>query len=706
MAAPEASAAAVPAPSGDRRDRLDLLLVSFLLLFLELAMIRWIPGNVRVVGYYSNLVLVSAFFGFGLGCILRRRRDVFPLLPPLLLVVLLLCRHLRAAGVANPGWSVEYIFGGGGRYGWLVAVVAIFVVNALPFVAIGQKTAACLDRFRPIPGYTVNVAGSLAGTLAFAAVSFLELAPGWWFGIAALTTLPLLGGGRVRRGAGALVLAAAVALVVADARGSIWSAYYKIDVEALGSFAPGGHRIVVNHDYHQLVLDLSRRTVGFRPALLDWQLTYDCPYLGRPSRPRAVLVLGAGAGNDVAAALRAGATRVDAVELDPTIYRLGRSLHPEHPYADPRVRAYVDDARNFLRTSRDSYDLIVLGWLDSHRLFSSLSNVRQDNFVYTVESMARLRDRLADDGSLWLSFYAGKGWVGDKIFAMLREAFGHDPEVYALREGAYGRDGLIFAIDRSAATIPAGLPADFVDRTSDFRARAGHALPPTDDWPYLYYRDHHLSTEYVLLTLLVMLSAGVMVAPVVAKRRFDAPEALHFLLLGAGFLLLEVRNITRLAIVFGSTWLTASLVISAVLIMILAANFAVSRGVTRGRERAAWALLLASIVVSLLWREDLVPIASPLLLGLLSTVVISLTFLFAGIVFAQSFSRVAVPSVALGFNVLGAVVGGMTEYASIVVGVDGLSWIALAIYLVAMLLDPGVRSRRTAPGRKPSVPGR
>jgi hypothetical protein len=49
-----------------------------------------------------------------------------------------------------------------------------------------------------------------------------------------------------------------------------------------------------------------------------------------------VLVVGAGAGNDVAAALRAGARSVQAVEIDPAIVALGRARHPTGP--TPRTR--------------------------------------------------------------------------------------------------------------------------------------------------------------------------------------------------------------------------------------------------------------------------------------------------------------------------------------------------------------------------------
>jgi hypothetical protein len=57
------------------------------------------------------------------------------------------------------------------------------------------------------------------------------------------------------------------------------------------------------------------------------------------------------------------------------------------------------------------------------------------------------------------------------------------------------------------------------------------------------------------------------------------------------------------------------------------------------------------------------------------------------VVFAGSFARVEVPSAALGFNVLGAVVGGMAEYASLLVGISGLSLIALVLYALAVATD-------------------
>ena len=82
------------------------------------------------------------------------------------------------------------------------------------------------------------------------------------------------------------------------------------------------------------------------PALDTPREAYDLPYAF--AQPRRVLVVGAGMGNDVAAALRHGAQQVDAVEIDPAILALGSELHPESPYRSPRVRLINEDARAFL----------------------------------------------------------------------------------------------------------------------------------------------------------------------------------------------------------------------------------------------------------------------------------------------------------------------------------------------------------------------
>src|SRR5207249_2402495 len=106
-------------------------------------------------------------------------------------------------------------------------------------------------------------------------------------------------------------------------------------------------RIMVNQASFQRVLNLSLESQDQNAALRRIAQYYDLPHQLKSDAKR-VLVVGAGTGNDVAAALRADAKDVTAVEIDPTILFLGERLHPERPYADSRVRIVNDDARTFL----------------------------------------------------------------------------------------------------------------------------------------------------------------------------------------------------------------------------------------------------------------------------------------------------------------------------------------------------------------------
>src|SRR6185503_5596605 len=73
-----------------------LFVSSFLVLFLEIALIRWMPAYVRLLGYFSNFILLATFLGGGLGCLLaNRRRSLITWFPLLQLIVILAVDRLR-----------------------------------------------------------------------------------------------------------------------------------------------------------------------------------------------------------------------------------------------------------------------------------------------------------------------------------------------------------------------------------------------------------------------------------------------------------------------------------------------------------------------------------------------------------------------------------------------------------------------------------
>ncbi len=155
---------------------------------------------------------------------------------------------------------------------------------------------------------------------------------------------------------------------------------------------------------------------------------YALPHLlnrdsGRPAF-KDVLIIGAGSGNDVSRALQWGANHVDAVEIDPAIYRLGREFHPDHPYQDSRVEIHLDDGRNFLRATKRKYDLVIYALVDSLVLHSGYSNIRLESYLFTRQTFDDVRNHLKPDGTFVIYNYFRQGWLVSRLQQGLEESFG------------------------------------------------------------------------------------------------------------------------------------------------------------------------------------------------------------------------------------------------------------------------------------------
>jgi len=214
--------------------------------------------------------------------------------------------------------------------------------------------------------------------------------------------------------------------------------------------------------------------------------------------------------------------------------------------------------------------------------------------------------------------------------------------------------------------------------------QAAAPLPSTDDWPYLFVERHQIPIPMLILAfMLAALSALFVTFHVRGELRIGGswPIDRHFFFLGAGFLLVEVHNVGRLARVFGTTWSVNAFVIAAVLGGILAANTLVQRWPTLVDARAAYLALIVCLLAC-----ARVPIEAMLtwpLAQVLITVLYTLPLFFAGIIFAHSFQRAAFPMRALGSNLLGSLLGGFLELASFVVGLAALLYIAALLYALS-----------------------
>ncbi|HXQ30041.1 MAG TPA: methyltransferase domain-containing protein, partial [Gemmatimonadales bacterium] len=692
----------------------QLALVSALGLFLELLMIRWISSEIRIFAYFKNDVLIACFLGFGLGGYLCRRQiNLLTLVVPLLalvLVVKLPWNPLRSLIDNLPVqlgaisevqvWGVPALpLDARTLTGLVVAVgviVPLFALITLTFVPIGQMIGWGLEHApKGIAGYSVNILGSLVGTLLYTLLCFWYQPPAVWLALAGVMLVALVW--RLPRlrwmAAGALATCAALAPLETDADAAVyWSPYQKLTLTP----AREGDRIVAytlktNGSWYQHVIDLSPRFVAahrqlFAHAPVDWH-PYNVPYR-LAAQPGSVLILGSGLGNDVAAALRNGAGRVVAVEIDPLILKLGRALHFEHPYDSPRVATVLDDARSYLQNSDAQFDLIVFSLLDSHTTSSHFSNIRIDNYVYTIEALRAAKRLLKPDGLFIIKFQIQVPWIAGRLYGLLTAVFGRPPlALHAeARYAATTRPiGEMFFVSGSPERLAQALAAPGVGGYVRARSHIDleEAPPTTDDWPYFYQREPGLPPTVIVISLVLLVVCGALFATTGvagAGRRIQW----HFFFLGGGFLLLEAQIVSKMALLFGTTWVVNAIVISGLLLLIVVANAVVER---YRHIPLAWAYtgvfgaMLAAYVIPL--ERFFFP--SVWVKAVVATSVLCLPVFFAGIIFIRSFARAGFSGEALGSNLVGALIGGLLESLSFWTGIRSLLVVAALLYAASSL---------------------
>jgi spermidine synthase len=682
----------------------SLALVSLLSLFLELLMIRWISSEIQIFAYFKNFVLIACFLGFGLGCYRSRRTtNLLLVLIPMIVLTLLVelpwqgLRQMMSLLPTFVGTSAGTLVWGtpsGVNFPLLAAatliIVPIFGLITFCFVPMGQLVGWYLQNSQNgILAYSVNVMASLAGIAIYTVLCFLSQPPVAWFLFAGALVLLLVWRVPRLRWTSAVAFIFCIAMVNLSPPNNdkvYWSPYQKLTLSAREE---GGHTIGyilrTNDSWYQQILDLSPQFVKSHPEFfqnepIEWN-GYNLPYQFY-RHPTSVLILGSGMGNDVAAALRNGATEVAAVEIDPLILQLGRKFHFEKPYSSPRVRQIRDDARSYIQNSNDRFDLIVFSLLDSHTTSSNFTNIRIDNYVYTTEALQATKRMLKPDGILIVKFQVSTPWIAGRLFALLTQVFGQTPFQLEADPSLYTTGGQFFIAGsdlRLARALADPALVKYVEQHHDMRMEP--ATMTTDDWPYFYQRYRGLplsvvviSTVLVLLCLALIRDTGT---PIRSLRW-------HFFFLGAGFLLLEAQIVSKMALLFGTTWLVNSIVISGLLLLILLANIVVSLK-PDVPVAAAYTGLFASLLAGLLVPLDKLFSVSPWVRILSATLVLCLPVFFAGIVFIKNFAREAFSGEALGTNLLGAMIGGMLESVSMWTGIRSLLVLAAALYLASWL---------------------
>jgi SAM-dependent methyltransferase len=651
-----------------RRDRLELVAASFLMLFVELVMIRWAGAWIIHLSYFTNFILLGSFLGIGIGFLRAGKGpDLFAWSPIAIALSLGLVMAFPAQIDRTGGDLLFFGVRPTGLPAWALLPI-VFCGTATTLATVAHGVAVRFARFPALEAYRLDIIGSILGIALFSVLAFAGLGPIAWGVVIAVVTWWLL-----RRPA-LLQLAALAALLFILAlgtfqEGTIWSPYYRI-------FVTQGDGVV----------SIDANGVPHQSAAATEGTTYEIPYQRFTGDPGDVLVVGAGNGNDVAVALREGASRVDAVEIDPELLAIGERLHPERPYDDPRVRQYVGDGRAFLEQTDDRYDLIVFALPDSLTLVSGQSAVRLESYLFTLEAFQAAADHLAPGGAFTIYNIYREQWLADRLAGTLTRVFGRRPCLDIATAGAGEATELSTFV---VSTDPSALRC-----SKRWEPNSREVVEPAvDDRPFVYLKERAIPTRYLGALALVLLASALFVRVGGGPFRSTTRYADLFFM-GAAFLLLETKSVVQFALLFGTTWFVNSLVFVGVLLSVLLA-IEVERRIRIARPLLLLSLLFGSLVVS--W---LVPTGS--LLGLLfiprlfAAIALSFAPVFvANLIFAERFRDTTDPSAAFGANLLGAMVGGTLEYLALLTGFRALLAIVALLYVVAYFLMPRMRGGPT-----------
>lgn len=660
-------------------------------LFAELVIIRWLATMWHVFAFYKNLTMLACFAGLGIGYSIANRRIPLVCTLPLLAFTTIIMTVLRyavplaltrsiwadpvpetfAMGM-DPAKSVQEFFSL-----YLFMAVAV-TLTALAFIPIGQLCGKLMERMEnPLRAYGMNLLGSLLGVVLMTIASMLWTGPAIWFIVIAIFTIVFLAFNKqsiIIGGVASLIALGALCWPVDFGAERVYSPYQLIERVVGPAFVP---MLFTGGSFYLTICDFRPEAVKAYPDRAALEKYYNLPFKLVP-HAEDVAIVGAGSGNDVSAAIRGDAQHIDAVEIDPVIQRFGALMHPEQPFANPRVNPIINDARAFFRTTKKKYDLIVFSIIDSHTLTSHASSLRLDSYIYTTQALKDARACLKPNGIVCLSFCAMNPQIAKKIYLMMYDAFDkHEP--VSVKNTSY-----TFLQNKNGDFK---LPDTLLDREFYIDVKSELADPnlkaeaSTDDWPFLYMPARIYPFSYFPMFGLVLLLSFGMIRSMHAIKM--TPSSIPFFFLGAGFMLIETKAITELGLNFGNTWYVVGIVIAAIMIMAYLSNLLVLK-TKFTNTTLAFILLLGSILLG--WYIIGSGGYESSLLGKIGNVaVLTMPMLFSGAIFSALLNKHKDITSAMAFNLMGAMLGGLLEYNSMYFGYRTLYLFALAIYALAFI---------------------
>lgn len=417
-----------------------LFVVSCSALMLELALTRVFSF---ILWYHMTYLVVGlALLGYGAaGTALARRDDLqaadysatifrnCALFSLLTIIALLVTVRIN--------WNFDIIFEG--YYILILPLLFIHFMLALPFYFAGKIIGFILTRNpqRTNRLYSADLLGAGAGTLfAVVLINHFGAISSVFFAAVMPACVAVAAGWDQRGAVRALLLGLASLLLIGAVSSSVhdlvhlkpapgkgmespiaytkWNILNRIDITVpihenfyFGGVLSGAYsgpppeiRVIYQDASAPTALVKVEGTPETFPVL--GYFLQGAPYALR-KQPGSVLVLGFGGGIDGLIAEHAGARHIIGVDINPITLEL-----VSHRYRDftsglfegNRVQLVLSEGRHYLTRSRDKFDVIQLSGVDTFAAVSAGSFALSENYLYTVEAVNDLLNRLGPNGVL------------------------------------------------------------------------------------------------------------------------------------------------------------------------------------------------------------------------------------------------------------------------------------------------------------------
>ncbi len=640
---------------------------SGLALFLELSLIRWAGANIVHLSYFTNFILLGSFLGIGLGFLLRQRQSLLTYVP-FILAFFVAVVHFFPVQIARESSSLLFFTAVDDHLTGLpiwASLPFIFLCVAAVFATLSQTLAQSFSRLPSLTAYRLDLLGSLVGILFFSSISFLGWPPVVWGFVVGLCLLMIASTNQRR-----LMIVPIIAIIGFLALESLkptarWSPYYQITTQT-------HHDAKINQDETLfLVNGIPHQQITPLAILRTYPSFYQVPYERFGSTPpNNVLIVGAGTGTDVAMALDRGAKHIDAVEIDPILARFGREKNPDHPYDDPRVHLYINDGRSFLEQTKNVYDLIIFALPDSLTLVSGQSSLRLESYMFTEQALMTVARHLNNDGMFSMYNYYRQPWLIDRLRVTMDTAF---HKTVCVDTAGQSKNFAVLSAARSGRTITC--PETWLPTEKNITSA-------TDTYPFLYLHRRSIPGFYLLAISLILLVSIAAVRLTGGTWQRLSPY-MDLFWMGAAFMVLETKNVVHFALLFGTTWLVNALVFGGILsVVFLTVTFA--RRLHIKRFLPWYIALFASLALAWAIPEGWLLGYSVVPRFLMAVAIAFLPIFIANCIFATRLQASESSTDAFAANLIGAMVGGVLEYTSLIIGYQALLIVIALLYGLAL----------------------